>query len=124
MESGLAGKRVLITGASGGIGRATARAFLSEGARVVLHSFKNMAALKDIERDAGSNCLSLRCDLRKEEDVDRFFAEVRTKAGHIDALVVNAGIWVSAAVPLHEMSLEQWQASVESDLSWLSATAC
>lgn len=117
MESGLTGKSVLITGASGGIGRETARSFLAEGARVLLHSFKNKAALADIERDAGASCLSSSCDLRDEAGVDRLFAEFRATAGRIDALVVNAGVWVSQSVPLHEMSLEQWQATMASDLT-------
>jgi len=118
MDSKLKDKVVLITGASGGIGAGLARAFAEEGARLIIHYRKNQAAAEALRGELGTQRnITCGADLRKEEEVAELFKTARAAFGRIDTLVANAGIWVRDTVPLGEMSLAQWQATIESDLT-------
>ncbi len=123
METNLAGRMVLITGASGGIGSAIARGFAAEGANVVLHAFSNPAALTKLKREIGQvECLGVRADLTKETAVKNLFAQTMRRFGRVDTLVVNAGAWETKDVPLHERSLRQWRFTMDGVLT--SAFLC
>lgn len=117
MNSDLAGKSVLVTGAAGGIGQATARAFAAEGARVGIHYRSQAAVAEALAAELGENCVPLRADLRKEAEVERLFDAAIHAFGRLDAVVVNAGIWVDTPVPLHRMSLAQWDDTFATDLT-------
>jgi len=118
MNSQLAGKVVLVTGASGGIGSAIARAFAAEKARVVLHYHGNRAANLKLQRTlAPAETLALGADLRRENAVKALFASALKKFGRVDTLVATAGAWEMRDVPLHEMSLRQWRATFEGVLT-------
>ncbi|MFQ6034114.1 MAG: SDR family NAD(P)-dependent oxidoreductase [Candidatus Bipolaricaulia bacterium] len=112
METGLGGKVVLITGASGGIGQATARAFAAEGARLVLHGNRNMAALEGLQKELGAESLVLQADLTEEDRVEELFRRVYEQFGGLDVLVANAGVWPEEALPIHKLSLERWERTV------------
>ncbi len=117
MDSGLHDKCVLITGASGGIGQAVARAFSGEGSRLMLHYHKGVRAAEELRQQLDVTAVALGADLRAEGDVESMFAEAIRAFGQVDVVVVNAGVWVSDTVPLHEMTLEQWRATQEADLT-------
>jgi 3-oxoacyl-[acyl-carrier protein] reductase len=118
MNSDLRGKVVLVTGASGGIGSAIARKFAGEGAKLVLHANKNLAKVKQLEAELiGIDCLVWRADLAKERDVKALFAASLKRFGRIDTLVANAGSWETRDVPFHEMSLKQWQSTMDNVLT-------
>ena len=72
VETGLAGKRVLVTGGSGGIGAACVRAFAAEGARVAVHYHRG----RDRAEAAGGDVV-LGADLTDEAEVDRLFEGAR-----------------------------------------------
>ena len=93
MESNLAGRVVLVTGASGGIGSAIARAFAREGTRVVLHYRSDRASIERLQRELGNGCLAVREDLTKEAEVRRLFATATKRFGRVDTLIANAGSW-------------------------------
>jgi 3-oxoacyl-[acyl-carrier protein] reductase len=100
----LNGRTVLITAAAGsGIGGATARKCLEEGARVVI-SDKHERRLAETAGELG--VLGIPCDVTKEDDVQALFAGAIAELGHIDVLVNNAGL--GGSVELHEMTDDQW----------------
>ncbi len=87
MKSELADKTVLITGASGGIGRATARAFAEEGCRLVLHYRRNRRVCESLARELSAATLAVGADTRKEDQVELMFQHVINHFGKLDVLV-------------------------------------
>jgi 3-oxoacyl-[acyl-carrier protein] reductase len=122
MDTGLLGKVVLITGASGGIGGATARKFAEEGARLGLHYHTRRAAVEALQAELAVETLALGGDLTDEAQVVALFQQAADHLERVDTLVVNAGIWVAEDVPLHQMSLAQWERTIQVDLT--SAFLC
>lgn len=84
-----AGKVVLVTGASRGIGAATARAFADAGALVGVMA-RNEAAVKDLAAEIGGVALS--GDVARADDMERAVATLNERAGRLDVLVNNAGL--------------------------------
>lgn len=118
MNTELANKVVLITGASGGIGSAIARAFARERARVVLHYHGNRAGTLKLQRGLKpAETLVAGANLTNETQVQRLFRATLKKFGRVDTLVANAGAWETRDVPLHEMSLRQWRATFDGVLT-------
>lgn len=118
METGLCGKVVLVTGASGGIGSAIARAFACEGAKVVIHyrSGRDRAAALAAEFPEADTLLA-RADLANETQVRQVFARILKRFGAVDVLVANAGSWEVRDVPFHQMSLKQWRQTMDGVLT-------
>ena len=117
MRSGLDGHVVLITGASGGIGAETARAFAEEGARLVLHYNSNREGAEALSRELDAETLVVQADVSDESAVEAMYAKALGEFSRLDALVVNAGIWIADEVPVHAMTLEQWRATMDADLT-------
>lgn len=122
MDAQLTDKVVLVTGATGGIGSAIARQFAAEGARLVLHYRSNRDDALRLRLELGEDVPLVRGDLNKETQVKRLFARVLRERGRIDSLVVNAADWEKREVPLHEMTLRQWQDTLDGTLT--SAFLC
>jgi 3-oxoacyl-[acyl-carrier protein] reductase len=87
----LSGKRALVTGASGGIGREIAKALAAAGAQVAL-SGTRVGALEDTARDIGQESPILPCNLSKLDEVDKLVPAAEAALGGIDILVNNAGM--------------------------------
>jgi 3-oxoacyl-[acyl-carrier protein] reductase len=87
----LAGRVALVTGASGGIGRAIAHALHGQGARVVL-SGTRADALEALKDELGTRAHAIACDLHDNAAVDALPKAAESEAGRIDILVNNAGI--------------------------------
>lgn len=85
------GKTALITGGTTGIGFATAKAFLTEGARVVVTG-RTRAALDAAKAELGSGALVLQSDTASLTDLDAVAKTVKAELGGIDILFVNAGV--------------------------------
>lgn len=118
MNTKLAGKVVLITGASGGIGSAIARAFAAEGAKLVLHGHRHLAAARTLQRElAAVESAVVRADLTKEPQVRRMFSRALNLFGQVDTLVANAGFWETRDVPLHRLPMKQWRKSMDGVLT-------
>jgi 3-oxoacyl-[acyl-carrier protein] reductase len=108
MDTGLTGKRVLVTGASGGIGGACARAFAAEGAEVVAHYHRGRERAEVLGAAA-----VVGADLTQEAEVEHLFAE----AGRLDVCAAVAGVWPSADVPVWDLPLERWRATLDANLT-------
>lgn len=87
----LKGLAVAITGASAGIGEASARALVAEGASVVVGA-RRVERLKDLAAELGSSVAVVEMDVRNPADSARMVDEANARFGKLDALVVNAGI--------------------------------
>ena len=99
------GKVAIITGGASGIGLATARKLLSEGAKVVLADWNE--DVSDIAKTLNNDVLGIRCDVSSDTDVQKCVNEVIEKFGHIDFLVANAGIG-GGPNKAHEVSVDEW----------------
>ncbi len=117
MDSGLKGSTVLITGASGGIGAATARALAAEGASLVLHFFSNIEGAAQLAEELPVETALVQADVGDEAAVDQMYAQAFGAFPRLDGIVVNAGIWDERVSPMHEMSLEQWEQTMSTDLT-------
>ena len=87
----LTGKRALVTGASGGIGREIAKALAAAGATVAL-SGTRVAALEDTAKETGKDCPILPANLSKLDEVDKLVPAAEAAMGGLDILVNNAGM--------------------------------
>ncbi len=123
MDTGLCGKRVLVTGASGGIGAACARVFAGEGARVVVHYHRGLERAEAVAAECGAGTVLVRADLTREDEADRLFEEARGGLGGLDACVAVAGVWPEEDVPLWKLSLERWQETLAANLTATFLTA-
>jgi NAD(P)-dependent dehydrogenase (short-subunit alcohol dehydrogenase family) len=92
------GKTVLVTGGSSGIGLAAARAFATEGARVVITG-RDAAALEQVRALLGGNSLALRSDAGDLSATKSLAAAMAADNVRLDAVFVNAGIAKFAAFP-------------------------
>lgn len=99
-------KTIIVTGASAGIGAACARQFLDAGWRVGLLA-RRKGALDDVAQ-GHENALVLPCDVTDPEQVDAAFDAFIAKAGRLDVLFNNAGMF-GRAVPIDELSIEEWR---------------
>jgi 3-oxoacyl-[acyl-carrier protein] reductase len=118
METGLAGKRVLVTGGSGGIGSACARALAAEGAAVVVHYHRGRERAEAVAAELGGAHV-VGADLTDEGEVERLFEQ----AGPLDVCAAVAGMWPSEDLPLWDLPLERWRATLDANLTATFLTA-
>ncbi|MFC3181925.1 SDR family NAD(P)-dependent oxidoreductase [Cypionkella sinensis] len=116
----LAGRNVLVTGATGAIGQAICVALAAEGARVVIHYGRNRAAAEALLDRIGGAGWIVAGDLADPAAATQLWAEAEALAGRLHGLVNNAGIRSEVAV---DAPLEQWQAvwARELQVNFLSA---
>ncbi|MEO5917232.1 MAG: SDR family oxidoreductase [Luteolibacter sp.] len=101
----LAGKIALITGGSSGIGLATAKRFVAEGARVFITG-RRQPELDAAVAEIGGNITAIRSDIASLTDLDQLFSLIREQAGRIDILFANAGS--GAFAPLGQITEEHF----------------
>jgi NAD(P)-dependent dehydrogenase (short-subunit alcohol dehydrogenase family) len=120
MDRSFEGKVVLVTGAAGGIGRATAVAFGRRGSRVVIADVADLAATAAEVRGAGAEVLAVTCDVSRDDDVRALVARAVERFGRLDCAYNNAGIEGEPAAT-HECSEENWDRTLAVNLKgvWL-----
>ena len=110
MEIALTTRRVLVTGASRGIGAAIARVLLEAGARVALHWHTAPLAAEELVSAFPDRAIALRADLADPRAVSRLWEEADSWAGGLDSLVNNAAVMPYSAPEDEE---ERWRADWE-----------
>lgn len=107
---------MLVTGASGGIGAACARAFSAEGARVFVHFHRGEERAQALADELGGAPVG-RADLTDESDVDRLFREARAALGAVDVCVEVQGAWPREDVPVWDLPLGRWETTLKTNLT-------
>ena len=110
-------KVVVITGASSGIGKATARAFAQKGAQVVLAA-RRSDKLKELEDTIScfhQPCVSIQTDVTREEEVQNLFDTTERMFGRIDILISNAGR--GCEVGLCDLTCDEWRSVINTNLT-------
>ena len=116
MEKNLEGKVALVTGATSGIGRATALRFAEAGARVALVG-RHAEALRSVAaeiRELGSEALEINADVTSEREARRAVGEALEKFGALDVLVNAAGVLMNGTI--ESTSLEDWDMMLDVNL--------
>jgi NADP-dependent 3-hydroxy acid dehydrogenase YdfG len=115
----VAGKSVVVTGASSGIGEATARHLAALGAKVVLGARRQDRLDKIVReiRAAGGTALSFTADVTKREEMEALIRGAVGSFGRIDALVNNAG--VMRASPLQRVKVNDWDLMIDVNIKGL-----
>ncbi|MFI6208526.1 SDR family NAD(P)-dependent oxidoreductase [Streptomyces sp. NPDC051041] len=124
MDTALKDRVVLVTGASTGIGAATARAYGQEGARVALTYRNNPEKAEKVASEieaAGGQALAVRLDLEDLPTIEEAVATVIEAWGGVDVLVANAVRWGGDGPPdpsirFEDVSLDEWQAMIGANL--------
>jgi 3-oxoacyl-[acyl-carrier protein] reductase len=118
MTKQLEGKVAIVTGASRGIGQATALALAAQGASVVVNYASSSGAADGVVakiQAMGGQAIAVKADVSKEAEVEAMFAAAIAQFGRVDVLVNNAGI--TRDTLLLRMKLEDWQAVIDLNLT-------
>ena len=122
----LEGKVAIVTGGSQGIGKAVAKAYAREGARVVVVNAGNpergQEVADEIEAEGGAAC-SIRADVTSKAELDSLVEQVVDRYGTVDILFQAAGVMINK--PVEEYTEEDWDRTIDVNLkgSFLSAQA-
>lgn len=119
MDLELAGKVVLITGASGGLGREMAVDFGREEARIVVHYRSGTEAAEVVAQTVegmGGEALTVSADLTDRTSLQRMVNEIGAEWGGID-VVINGAVAFEGGVPLEQMTIEQWERMIATTLT-------
>lgn len=111
--SSIQGKIVLITGASSGIGEATARELAQRGAKVVLGARRTdrLAQLVEDIRAGNGTADFQALDVTSLESMQSFVGFAKQKYGHVDVIINNAGVMPLS--PLHELKIDEWNRMID-----------
>src|SRR2546425_1986159 len=115
----LEGKTALITGGTSGIGLATAKAFVNEGAYTFITG-RREAELTAAVKEIGSNVTGIQGDVSNLGDLDRLFAQIKRAKGKLDVVFANAG--GAQFAPLGKITEEHYDGLFDSNVKGLLLT--
>jgi 3-oxoacyl-[acyl-carrier protein] reductase len=121
------GKTAIVTGASRGVGRATALRLAESGANVIVNFLSRAEEAEDVVKECkfrGVDAISVQGDVSEWQAAQNIAQKALEKFGRIDLMVLNAGIWEGA--PIEEMSEETWNKVLNTNLkaAWAMTKAC
>jgi len=111
------GQHVLITGAAGGIGFTIARVFLEQGANVSLHYNRTFETLTPLLNEYNDRCFAQSVNGTDEQAVIKSVEESCARFGLINVCIINHAIFVDEDIPIWDMSLTQWQRTIDVNLT-------
>ena len=111
----MAGKTALITGASRGIGAATARLFADKGANVVLLA-RSSSDIVGLAKEIGEQALAIDCDVSGYSDLENAVAQAEARFGRVDILINNAGV-IEPISHLASADPAAWAKAIEINLT-------
>lgn len=114
----LKGKHCVVTGGASGIGEATVRRFVEEGAEVLIADI-NLDGAKALASELGSAVTVVKCDVRQEADVEQVATAAYARWGDVDVLINNAGMELSKTYD--ETTVDEWDRVIDTNLRgpWL-----
>jgi len=118
MDDFLKGKHAVVTGGSRGIGRAIAEYLLRAGAAVAICSRSRDSverASAELKQSTGGEIFGEPADVSKSDQVERFFAKVASRFGHLDILVNNAGVGIFRGI--QDLTPEDWHKTIDLNLT-------
>ena len=126
-KSLFAGKTAVVTGASRGVGRATAFRLAEGGANVVVNFLSNdVEAMETVRvcQNRGVEAIAVQADVSDMVEAQKLAKQALDRFGRIDLLVCNAGVWEGA--PIEEMSEDVWNKVINTNLksAWATTKAC
>ena len=108
---------IIVTGAASGIGRASAKLFAAEGAKVVaVDRAKEVEDTVKAIKDAGGTALAINADASNETDVAAFVDRAVKDYGKLDVIYANAGISGGGQPPFFELTAEHWRQVLDVNL--------
>ena len=122
MDTGLAGKVALVTGAGGGIGSECARAFAAEGCRVVVHYNRSKERAEALVGEL-PGAIAVQADLTDESAVEHLYTRAREELGGVDVCAAVAGVWPRDDEPVWRLSLARWEEVLRANLTATFLTA-
>jgi NADP-dependent 3-hydroxy acid dehydrogenase YdfG len=115
----LAGRVAVVTGASSGIGAATAKVLAAQGAKVALLA-RREDRIKELASELGAGVITVAADVSDAEAVSAAATTVRAELGPVDLVVANAGVMLAA--PFEKASLGEWDQMITTNISGLLYT--
>lgn len=110
----LHGKVVVVTGASAGLGRSFSRSLVARGSRVYGLA-RRKTALDSLQQELGESFTPVLCDVTREAEVSRVFADLARSPGRVDALINNAGL--GRFGPVDSLATRLWALQMDTNLS-------
>jgi NADP-dependent 3-hydroxy acid dehydrogenase YdfG len=119
MSNNIAGKVVVITGASSGLGETTARHLAAQGAHLVLGARRldKLEALANDIRAAGGQVEVAATDVTRQQDVNALVAAAVTRFGRVDVMINNAGLM--AVAPMTALNVGEWDSMIDINVKGL-----
>lgn len=117
MDAGLAGQYILVTGASGGIGAATARTLDAEGAHPILHAHRGVDRAQALAAELSAPGPVVSADLSDHAAAERMWRELLDEVPRVDAVVANAGVYPETPEHAGSLSPERWARTIAVNLN-------
>lgn len=114
-------KTICITGATAGIGQATARCLAKEGHRLILTGRRELSLTnfaKELSKEYGIDCLALSFDVRSRDEVKKAIDSLPSEWNKIDVLINNAGL-AAGLSQVHDANLDDWDQMIDTNIKGL-----